>query len=98
MEILSKSNWSPLGCAAHRDHFECVRLMLGAGVDLNVHQAHGSGYTALCEACHHGHVDIVKLFIERRANIEIGSKSGYSALSVAAANGQGDVVKVLAEA
>lgn len=97
-ETLSNDNSLPLGCAANSGHLECVRLLLDARADMDVHQAHGSGYTALCEACHHGHVDVVKLFIERGANMEIGSKSGFSALSVAAEQGQDAVVEVLAGA
>lgn len=97
-ETLSNDSWLPLGSAASSGHLVCVRLLLNARADMDVHQAHGSGYTALCEACHHGHVDVVKLFIERGANMEIGSKSGFSALSVAAVQGQDAVVRVLAEA
>lgn len=98
VETLSNDNWLPLGCAANAGHYECVRLLLDAGADMDVHQAHGSGYTALCEAVHHGRTDVVRLLIERGANMEIGSKSGFSALSVAAFNGKDAIVRILAEA
>ena len=97
-ETLSNDNWLPLGCAANQGFTNCVKLLLDAGAAMDVHQAHGSGYTALCEAVHHGHIATVKLLISRGADLEIGSKSGFSALSVAAYNGQDAIVRVLAEA
>lgn len=74
VETLDDKNWSPLGCAAFLGNFECVELLLDAGAAIDTHQAHGSGYTALCEACHHNRTDVVRLFVKRGANLEIGSR------------------------
>ena len=62
---------------------------------MDVHQAHGSGYTALCEAAHHNRLNIVGLLVARGADMEIGSKSGFSAVSVAAYNGRDAVLRGL---
>jgi len=96
VNTMSNEGWTPLGCAAHRNHYECVRMLLDAGAEMDIHQGHGSGYTALAEASHHGHVKVVQLFADRGANLERGSRSGFSALSIAAYEGQEAVVRVLA--
>lgn len=96
---VAKNGESPLGCAARNGHYDCVKLLLDAGAEMDSYQPQeGGGFTPLCEAAVANRVDIVKLFIERGADVNIGrDRTGYSALSVAAANARDEVIKILAQ-
>nr|XP_045619194.1 ankycorbin-like isoform X1 [Procambarus clarkii]XP_045619195.1 ankycorbin-like isoform X1 [Procambarus clarkii]XP_045619196.1 ankycorbin-like isoform X1 [Procambarus clarkii]XP_045619197.1 ankycorbin-like isoform X1 [Procambarus clarkii]XP_045619198.1 ankycorbin-like isoform X1 [Procambarus clarkii] len=82
-----------------------VALQRGARVDLLEVQdpsAGGGGRAALHHASAAGHVDVVNLLIDFKANVDIKSKMagdhGAAALHLAALNGQLDVVKSLVRA
>lgn len=46
----------------------------------------------LLDACHHGHVDIVKLLLERQSSISLVSGHGLRPIHTAANNGQGTTI------
>jgi ankyrin repeat protein len=71
-------------------------LSIDAQFNFKVQDSQG-GESLLHHAVKNGHLSMVKLLIERGANINIQDESGNSALHYAAANGKKDVIKYLLE-
>src|SRR5690606_12014081 len=71
-------------------------LSIDAQFNFNVQNSQG-GESLLHHAVKNGHLSMVKLLIDRGANINIQDESGNSALHYAAANGKKDVLKLLLE-
>jgi ankyrin repeat protein len=86
-----------LGQTAAQGHYECAKLLLEHGADVNAYQTHGSNFTALGEAAHHGRNRIIELLLDHGANIENCCPKGFSALSTAARNGQNAAISLLAD-
>ena len=97
VDTKGNNNYTSVSLAAQQGDYDCVKLLLDAGADPNLHGANGSGYTALAEASHHGRADVVKLLLDHGAKWEIGSNSGFSAVSVAAHNSRRAIIRILAE-
>jgi ankyrin repeat protein len=55
------------------------------------------GFTALMIASQFGHIEVVKLLLERGAKLDLQVPSGPTALIIASAQGNTDVVKLLLE-
>lgn len=70
-----------------------ARVLLDAGVEIDLPGEHG--YTALLEAVEQGHVDVVRLLLERGADPYRKSQMGWDAFSYPA--DRPDVVAVLEE-
>jgi ankyrin repeat protein len=72
-----------------------VELLLKAGADVNFKDAFG--YTVLMKASENGYIDMVRLLLNKNANINLQNehKYGYTALMLAAYNGHTDVVQLL---
>jgi len=68
-----------------------VKELLDNGANVN----EWNGGTALFTASYYGHLDVVKLLIERGAEVNTMSQRGESALGNAAAGGHMDVVNIL---
>ncbi|KAI0475841.1 ankyrin repeat-containing domain protein [Xylariaceae sp. FL0804] len=94
---LSRSQ-TPLQAAAERCNEPMVRLLLGAGADVNA-PANIKSATALQYAAIHGSFPIVRLLLQHKANINASaaSKEGRTALEGAAEHGRLDVVGFLLE-
>ncbi|XP_049794897.1 uncharacterized protein LOC126209804 [Schistocerca nitens] len=75
---------------------ECVRLLIQAGVDLNVQFS--SGRTATHEAAAAGHVDCLESLLSAGADVNVKDKSGLTPLHCAAATGRAQCVKLLLRA
>ena len=56
-----------------------------------------AGYSSLIIASEHGHCDIVKLLIEKGAQMNMQTNAGHSALMIASEYRHRDVVKLLLE-
>jgi len=75
---------------------EQVQLLLKQGHDPRAKEADG-GRTALAEAALTGKLELVKLLLERGAEINTTDCAGYTPISLAALRGHLDVVKLLGE-
>jgi ankyrin repeat protein len=69
-------------------------MLLKYGADVNEHSGR-SGTTALIEASQAGRLDIVKLLLQKGANIHAVDGYRFSALMLAAAHGHVHIVRVL---
>jgi ankyrin repeat protein len=79
--------------ASGRGHAEVIRLLLGAGADVNVQSNDGS--TALMPASMYNHPEVVRLLLGARANVNVQSNNGWTALALASHFGHVDVVRLL---
>ena len=89
--------FSPISVAAKYNRYDSVKVLLDFGADPNAPGSSGAGYSALLEASHHGHVEVVRLLLDNGGKWDVGSKSGYGAVSVAAHQGRDAVIRFLAE-
>jgi len=89
---------SPLGTAAYDGCLPIVKMLCDAGAELEVRD--GLDFTPLIDACHNGHLDIVKELIQRGANVNAVGDWGYgmTPLVVAAARKRTDIMAELIKA
>ena len=87
--------------AAERGHVETVKTLIEAGVDVD--HVNRLGWTALLEAVILGnggppYVEIVRLLIAARANVDLPDKDGVSSLSHARRRGYREIERLLVAA
>lgn len=73
-------------------HFDIVNLLLDHGSDIN-HNISGS--TPLGNATYYGRTEMVKLLIERGADVNLADEFGQTPLSCACSGGELEIVKIL---
>jgi ankyrin repeat protein len=76
-------------------YVEMAKIAIAEGADIE--QRGGRGYTPLMMASNSNLKDIVKLLIEKGADLEAHT-NGYTSLVIAATRGNYDVVKILLKA
>lgn len=81
----SPEGYTPLMAAAHRNHLECARALLRSGADPNYQN--NAGDLTLFWAIDGG-VDMIKLLVEYKADLNALSSKGWSPLSYAIAKGK----------
>jgi ankyrin repeat protein len=77
-----------------------VRYLLASGANVNALLSGGTGLlsdgaTALMAAAAHGHIEVVKLLLAAKANVEARAKYRETALILAAREGRAEVVEAL---
>jgi len=93
---VNKKGKMPIHVAACSGNSEIVTSLLDAGSDINKPtKAQFDKLTPLMIAANAGHLDTVKLLIDRGAKIEVKDRRGRTALMNAVINGQGHVVSYL---
>jgi len=80
--------------AAERGDVNRVKQLLNAGVDVNA-KNNDYGSTALIVTSTVGHTEVVKILLEKGADVNSENKYGDTALMGAAAAGQTKIVKAL---
>src|SRR5688572_15767942 len=82
----------PLVEAARRGDVAAVRTLLRGGADASA--AQGDGLTALHAAAEVGNVEIARMLIAAKANVDAKSRiGGYTPLHIAAGSGHVEVVR-----
>ncbi|MBX3722061.1 MAG: ankyrin repeat domain-containing protein [Turneriella sp.] len=95
--IAAKESVTPLMMAAKKGDIEGVQQRLAAGDDLNLTDVQGE--TAIYKACAASHIDVVKLLIKAKADVNIATKyGGETPVIVAAQKGYDDIITLLIKA
>ena len=86
--------------ACRQGNVEAVRLLVGAGADLDERgrSCFDGGETALVRASASGHAEIVRLLVDAGADKDVKCTSGDTALILASTNGHVEIVRLLVEA
>lgn len=90
--------WTALHLAATA---EIAAMLLDAGADINArnrHKVFGPGNSPLSAAVYQDRRDVVRLLIERGADVNQGDNAGWTPLHLAVANGRIETAKMLLEA
>jgi ankyrin repeat protein len=97
-----EKNVSTLLQASHRGLADIVKLLLekhaASGKSGYVDDASDEGITPLIAACSEGHLEVAKLIIEAKANVNAKDQDQTNALMAAAARGHAEIVKELVAA
>ena len=76
-------------------------MLIDAGADINArnrHKVFGPGNSPLSAATYQQRLDVVRLLIERGANVNQGDNAGFTPLHLAAASGYLEIARVLLDA
>ncbi len=84
---------SALMLAALKGHLEIVKLLTGAGAEIN-----HAGWTPLSYAAFEGHTEIARFLLNQGAAVAARAPNGATALMAAARNGHLETVKLLLNA
>ena len=87
--------WTALHLAATR---EIASMLLDAGADINAcnrHKFAGPGNSPLSAAVYQDRRDVVRLLIERGADVNQGDRAGFTPLHLAAATGYLEIARIL---
>ena len=93
-EIILSDKDAELLEAIDKDDIAAARAALSNGANVNT-IVNRIDMTAIMRASGRGHADIVKLLLEKGANVNAKSIHGYTALTAASRNGHADIVKLL---
>lgn len=86
---------TPLMAASHAGALEPLRLLLAAGVPVDIHDS--NGFTALMLACNAGHAVCARLLLGAGADVRARDGDGSTPIMFAARHGYDDIVRLLME-
>ena len=85
---------TPLTLAARCGHDNVVDALL-SGSQCPMDAKGQDGYTALHYSCIYGHVDVIKIFVKHKADVNSKTNSGNTPLTLAIINGHANVLHAL---
>ena len=91
----SEDGFQPLGLACYFGHFEAAGYLVKAGALINSPSRNGLKAAPIQSAAAAGHVKIVKMLLEHRADPNVREQGGYTPLHAAAQNGDEAMVRAL---
>ena len=89
---------TPLSLASARGHLALVRLLSGAGAELNCVSISGAGTSAVSIAARLGHLQVVRFLCNAGADKNQADRGGVTALNEACEEGHLEVVRFLCDA
>lgn len=97
LDVKNDSGRTPLMVASERDDIDIVKLLIGAGADLNVQIPSGlyKGETALHIATRQNHQEVVQHIIYGGADLNIKEDGGKTPLMMASERGNLEIAKML---
>ncbi|CAM9142829.1 unnamed protein product [Chrysoparadoxa australica] len=94
--------WKPIYAAALRGHLDCVRALLEAGADADLHIAScdetSCGWTPLHAAAQEGQFQVLRLLIQHGANLDLMTQERWTPLLQATLWGKADCALALIKA
>ncbi|TRY79843.1 hypothetical protein TCAL_08837 [Tigriopus californicus] len=93
VKVIMNNKWTPLIIACSAGHEDVVRLLIGAGAQINA--CTDQGRSGLLYACSRNRDKIVKLLLDEHADINLQDKLGASPLHRAASCGHLKVLHVM---
>jgi len=95
------ANGEILLLAVEKQRFDIARLFIQAGVDVNYQypstSRYADGMTALLYASRYNNFEMVRILVDRGANLNVRNINGNTALSIAQANGNEQISNFLIE-
>lgn len=98
VNVYSADGFYPLGLAAFFGHRDVVALLLERGADVKMAARNPMRVTALHAAVARRDSQIVKMLIERGADVNARQQAGFTPLHAAAQHGEMDIVRALVAA
>ncbi|MDR1290422.1 MAG: ankyrin repeat domain-containing protein [Planctomycetaceae bacterium] len=95
-DAVTKLNWSPLHLSAKYGHLGCCRKLLNAGASINI-PTKLRFFTPFHVAALEGYTEIVQLFLEYGADINVRTAEGWTPLHAAVEHAHLDTVRFLLE-
>ena len=89
------NNMTPLGVAICKGDLETVKKFIEYGVDVN---EKSNGMTPLMLAARYNQADVIKLLLEKGANLRIEDEKGFTAIKYAQLSNAKEALAVLKEA
>lgn len=91
----SDDGFQPLGLACYFGHFEAAQYLVKAGATINSPSRNGLWAAPIQSAASAGHVKIVKMLLEHKADPNVREQGGYTPLHAAAQNGDEAMIRAL---
>ena len=95
VNAFSEDGFQPLGLACYFGHFEAAEYLVKAGALINSPSRNGLKAAPIQSAAAAGHVKIVKMLLEHRADPNVREQGGYTPLHAAAQNGDEAMLRAL---
>ncbi len=89
----NKDNKNALFLAIFSENFDCVKMLVSQGIDINVSDL--GGWTPLHEAAYNGTIEMLTLLLSHGADINAQDCWGHTPLHGAARDGWDDYVQLL---
>jgi len=91
----TEDGFQPLGLACFFGHLDSAEYLVKAGAPMNAQSRNGLKAAPLQSATAGGHLKIVKMLLELRADPNIREQGGYTPLHAAAQNGDEEMIRIL---